>query len=110
MEPTMSERPQLAETEPVRALNHKTNALAFASMGVVFGDIGTSPLYALRETLAHSSSGQVVDRADVLGIVSLLIWALIIVVTLKYVVLLLRADNKGEGGILSLVNLVEAAT
>lgn len=106
----MSDRPQPATAGHATALGNNTNAVAFASMGVVFGDIGTSPLYALREALAHSSNGEAVARADVLGVVSLLIWALIIVVTLKYVVLLLRADNKGEGGILSLVNLVEAAT
>jgi KUP system potassium uptake protein len=83
--------------------------LAFASIGVVFGDIGTSPLYAMREALHHvTAGGGVADlRGAVLGVVSLLIWALILVVTVKYVILLMRADNKGEGGILSLVVLVE---
>ncbi len=81
--------------------------LAFASLGVVFGDIGTSPLYAMREALHHviASGGDL--RMSVLGVVSLLLWALFIVVTLKYVFMLMRADNKGEGGILSLVVLVE---
>ena len=81
--------------------------LAFASIGVVFGDIGTSPLYAMREALhpVVSAGGDV--RAAVLGVASLLIWALILIVTLKYVVFLMRADNRGEGGILSLVVLVE---
>src|SRR4029079_1440850 len=83
--------------------------LAFGSIGVVFGDIGTSPLYALREALAHSVEGNSIARADVLGIVSLLIWALLIVVTLKYVFLLLEADNRGEGGILALVTRLEHA-
>ncbi len=83
--------------------------LAFASIGVVFGDIGTSPLYALREALAHTAAGGAVAREDVLGIVSLLLWALIIIVTFKYIYLLMKADNKGEGGILSLVTLVEHA-
>ncbi|MBX3481012.1 MAG: potassium transporter Kup [Caulobacter sp.] len=79
-------------------------ALALGAIGVVFGDIGTSPLYAMREALAHSRSGGTSELA-VLGVVSLVIWALILVVTLKYVVLLMRADNKGEGGTLALMAL-----
>ncbi|CAN5146100.1 potassium transporter Kup [soil metagenome] len=82
--------------------------LAFASLGVVFGDIGTSPLYAMREALHHVIDAPGTNLRDsVLSVVSLLIWALILIVTLKYVVLLMRADNKGEGGILSLVVLVQ---
>ena len=81
--------------------------LAFASSGVVFGDIGTSPLYAMREALHPVVNAGGDLRLAVLGVVSLLLWALILVVGLKYVVLLMRADNKGEGGILSLVVLVE---
>jgi len=79
-------------------------ALAIGSIGVVFGDIGTSPLYAMREALAHSKSGGATELA-VLGVVSLVIWALFLVVTIKYVVLLMRADNKGEGGTLALMAL-----
>jgi KUP system potassium uptake protein len=81
--------------------------LAFASIGVVFGDIGTSPLYAMREALHHVVAAGGDLRLAVLGVVSLLLWALFIVVTLKYVIMLMRADNQGEGGILSLVVLVE---
>jgi KUP system potassium uptake protein len=81
--------------------------LAFASIGVVFGDIGTSPIYTMREALHHVVSAGVDLRLAVLGVVSLLLWALFIIVTLKYVVMLMRADNHGEGGILSLVVLVE---
>jgi KUP system potassium uptake protein len=81
--------------------------LAFASIGVVFGDIGTSPLYAMREALHPVVAAGGDLREAVLGVVSLLLWALFIIVTLKYVVLLMRADNRGEGGILSLVVLVE---
>jgi KUP system potassium uptake protein len=82
--------------------------LAFATLGVVFGDIGTSPLYAMREALHHVTDEGGLDlRSGVLGVVSLLIWSLLLVVTLKYVMLLMRADNRGEGGILSLVVLVE---
>jgi KUP system potassium uptake protein len=83
--------------------------LVFGSIGVVFGDIGTSPLYALREALSHAATGEAVSRLDVLGVVSLLLWSLIIIVTFKYVYLLMRADNKGEGGLLALVTLVEHA-
>ncbi len=81
--------------------------LAFATLGVVFGDIGTSPLYAMREALHPVVQAGGDLRLAVLGVVSLLIWALLIVVTLKYVFMLMRADNRGEGGILSLVVLVE---
>ena len=79
-------------------------ALVMGSIGVVFGDIGTSPLYAMREALHHTRTGVDTELA-VLGVVSLVIWALILVVTLKYVVLLMRADNKGEGGTLALMAL-----
>ena len=84
-----------------------TVKMAFATLGVVYGDIGTSPLYAMREALHPVVKAGGDLRMAVLGVVSLLIWALLIVVTLKYVVMLMRADNKGEGGILSLVVLVE---
>jgi KUP system potassium uptake protein len=82
--------------------------LALGAIGVVFGDIGTSPLYAMREALAHSRSGGTAPLA-VLGVVSLMTWALILVVTLKYVVFLMRADNKGEGGTLALMALARRA-
>ncbi len=81
-------------------------ALALGSVGVVFGDIGTSPLYAMREALAHSKGGGGGELA-VLGVVSLIIWALILIVTIKYVVFLMRADNKGEGGTLALMALAQ---
>jgi KUP system potassium uptake protein len=81
-------------------------ALAIGSCGVVYGDIGTSPLYALREALGHVKSDGI-ERGEVIGVVSLAIWALIIVVTLKYVVFIMSADNKGEGGTLSLMALVQ---
>ncbi|BCJ91152.1 putative potassium transport system protein kup 1 [Terrihabitans soli] len=80
--------------------------LTLGSLGVVYGDIGTSPLYALRESLLHA--GGAPTRVEVIGIVSLLVWALFLVVTLKYVALLLRADNHGEGGTLSLVTLAQS--
>ena len=82
-------------------------SLALGSIGVVYGDIGTSPLYALREAvLAATPTGIAPNDAVVLGILSLIIWALLLVVTAKYVLILLRADNKGEGGTLALMALV----
>ncbi len=82
--------------------------LALGSVGVVYGDIGTSPLYALREGL-HAAGRDGLTGDEVIGIVSLLIWTLILIVTLKYVVLILRADNRGEGGTLSLLALAQRA-
>jgi KUP system potassium uptake protein len=82
--------------------------LALGSVGVVYGDIGTSPLYAFREALAQTSHGGVTAPA-VLGVVSLALWALILVVTAKYVFFLTRAGNNGEGGVLSLMALAERA-
>ena len=84
-------------------------ALTLGSIGVVFGDIGTSPLYAFREAVAGAAHGQPVSRIIVLGVLSLILWALFIVVTAKYVLLLLRADNNGEGGTLSLTALATRA-
>jgi KUP system potassium uptake protein len=83
-------------------------ALSLGAVGVVYGDIGTSPLYALREAL-HHAAGDGLDRAEVLGVVSLLLWALILIVTIKYVLLLVRLDNQGEGGTLSLLALFQGA-
>jgi KUP system potassium uptake protein len=81
-------------------------ALTFGSIGVVYGDIGTSPLYALREAvLAAAGPGGAVTPEAVLGMLSLIFWSLIVVVTLKYVLILLRADNNGEGGTLALTAL-----
>jgi K+ transporter len=80
-------------------------ALAIGAIGVVFGDIGTSPLYALRECFSPAH-GIAVESDNILGIVSLLVWALSLIVCVKYLGFVLRADNKGEGGILALVSLV----
>jgi KUP system potassium uptake protein len=85
--------------------------LTLGCIGVVYGDIGTSPLYALREAVVAASGPTREDltRTATLGVVSLILWALIIVVTLKYVLLLLRADNNGEGGTLTLMALASRA-
>src|SRR5689334_13938161 len=84
-------------------------ALALGSVGVVYGDIGTSPLYAFREAVIAASGDQPVSRDTVLGVLSLILWALIVTVTIKYVLVLLRADNNGEGGTLSLTALAQRA-
>jgi KUP system potassium uptake protein len=80
-------------------------ALTVGSIGVVYGDIGTSPLYAFREAVSAATDTGPVLRETVLGVLSLIVWALIVVVTLKYILILLRADNNGEGGTLSLTAL-----
>lgn len=80
--------------------------LSLAALGIVYGDIGTSPLYALRESLHASEHGVVLSGANVLGVLSLIVWSLVLLVALKYVFILLRADNEGEGGILALMTLV----
>ncbi|MFN2101004.1 potassium transporter Kup [Altererythrobacter sp. MF3-039] len=80
-------------------------ALAVGAIGIVFGDIGTSPLYAFRETFAGAAN-VAIDRLHVLGVVSLIFWSMLIVVALQYVTILMRADNKGQGGSLALVALL----
>src|ERR1041385_2057648 len=84
-------------------------SLTLGSIGVVYGDIGTSPLYAFREAIVAATAGGEVTRASVFGVLSLIFWALIVIVTLKYVLLLLRADNNGEGGTLTLKALAQRA-
>lgn len=85
-------------------------ALTIGSIGVVYGDIGTSPLYALREAvIAAGGSADSVNPDAVIGVLSLILWALVVVVTLKYVLILLRADNHGEGGTLALMALAQRA-
>src|SRR5215211_7350320 len=80
-------------------------ALTLGSVGVVYGDIGTSPLYAFREAATAAAESGPIRREIVLGVLSMILWALILVVTIKYVLILLRADNNGEGGTLSLTAL-----
>ena len=84
-------------------------ALTIGAIGVVFGDIGTSPLYAFREALGQAASDGLA-YSEIIGVMSLMLWALIIVVTLKYVVFLMRADNDGEGGVLALLALAQRGT
>src|SRR6202011_4017068 len=78
--------------------------LALAALGIVFGDIGTSPLYALQAAFS-AENRLAVTQANVLGILSLFFWSLIVVVTVKYVLFVMRADNHGEGGVMALMVL-----
>ena len=80
-------------------------AAALAALGVVYGDIGTSPLYALKQ--AAKASGTLSPEI-IMGIASLILWSLILIVSLKYAILILRADNRGEGGIVALLALLNA--
>jgi KUP system potassium uptake protein len=102
-----------SEAETVEQSGHpgieqqSTKVLMLGALGVVYGDIGTSPIYAFREAL-HASPG-IDTRIHVLGVLSLIVWALTIIVTIKYVAFVLRADNKGEGGTLSLMSLARSA-
>ncbi len=88
---------------PAGSSGSRLPALVVGAIGVVYGDIGTSPLYTMRE--AFGLGGLPLDVATVLGVLSLVFWALLIVVTLKYVALIMRADNQGQGGVLALATL-----
>ncbi|WP_458237977.1 KUP/HAK/KT family potassium transporter, partial [Pseudomonas sp. P5_A2_2] len=79
--------------------------LTLAALGIVYGDIGTSPLYSLKEVFGSAHHPVAITPENVLGVLSLFFWSLIIVVTLKYVVFIMRANNKGEGGIIALMTL-----
>src|SRR5690606_38251590 len=83
--------------------------LVLAALGVVFADIGTSPLYALRECF-NPEHGVAVNEANILGLLSLILWSLVLIISIKYVGIVLRADNRGEGGVLALSTLVSTAT
>jgi KUP system potassium uptake protein len=103
--------PHASEAEAVSSHGHGKEgflALAIGSVGVVFGDIGTSPLYAMREALFHTREGTNAELA-IKGVISLVFWALVMIVTVKYVLFLMRADNKGEGGTLALMALAQKA-
>jgi KUP system potassium uptake protein len=83
-------------------------AATLGALGIVYGDIGTSPLYAFREAIKAASSGGSPSPEVVLGVVSLIIWSLILIISLKYAILILQADNRGEGGIVALLALLRA--
>jgi KUP system potassium uptake protein len=105
-----SEFPALSGADAGVSSQRRFWGLTLGSIGVVYGDIGTSPLYALRESvLAAVGSNAPAGEEVILGILSLIIWALILIVTIKYVLILLRADNNGEGGTLALMALAHRA-
>jgi KUP system potassium uptake protein len=97
---------------PAVVSGHQPSPLPFAitigALGVVYGDIGTSPLYALKEAAKAAAHGGDVTSSQVLGVVSLILWALILIISLKYAMLIMRADNRGEGGIVALLALLSA--
>src|SRR5215210_1114605 len=95
----MANRTQLQSSHP---------ALILAALGIVYGDIGTSPLYAVKATL-NPAHGIPLETSNVLGGISAIFWALMVVVSFKYVTLIMRADNKGEGGIMALLALASAS-
>ncbi len=100
-------------TDSRRAAGHRTSgmaALSVGALGVVFGDIGTSPLYALQTVFSADHHAVPVDRAGVYGVVSLVLWAITIIVSLKYVTFIMRADNDGEGGIMALIALLRGVS
>ncbi|HEX8668942.1 MAG TPA: potassium transporter Kup [Allosphingosinicella sp.] len=103
------ELPQAREPHPGHPPHGSLAKLTLGAIGIVFGDIGTSPLYAFRETFAGHHPLPV-DRLHILGVLSLIFWSMMIVVTLKYVIILMRADNKGEGGSLALLALISRKT
>ena len=90
------------------ATKQSTAALTLAAIGVVYGDIGTSPLYTLKEVFLPGT-GVLLNPTNLIGAVSTIFWALMLIVTLKYVILILRADNRGEGGALALTALAANA-
>jgi KUP system potassium uptake protein len=80
--------------------------LSLGALGVVYGDIGTSPLYAFRESFRGAGHEMAVTQPNVLGVLSLIVWSLLVIITVKYLAFVMRADNEGEGGILSLTSLL----
>ena len=95
-------------TPAARQGGHYLARLSLLALGVVYGDIGTSPLYAMREAF-HGPHGIAVTSGNVFGVLSLIFWSLILIVTIKYHVVIIRADNKGEGGVLALMALVNGS-
>src|ERR1700749_1837768 len=101
----------VASEAPRRAPVHHAGmaALTLAALGVVFGDIGTSPLYALQTVFSADNHAVKTTPDDVYGVLSLVIWSVTIIVSIKYVTFIMRADNDGEGGIMALIALIQRA-
>ena len=94
--------------DQVHEAKQTRSALALAALGIVYGDIGTSPLYAVKEVLHPARTASPLTRPTSSACVSLIFWALMIVVSVKYVLFIMRADNRGEGGIMALIALASA--
>ena len=101
--PTADSKP-VADAKPTD--RRSLPVLCLLALGIVYGDIGTSPLYAFKVAVMASVNGGVPAPAEVLGIFSLIVWSLLLIVSVKYVIFVMRADNHGEGGILALLALV----
>ena len=97
-------------SKPITAVHSRALPLgaSLGALGVVYGDIGTSPLYALREAVKAATAHGLSMAQSVLGVSSLIIWSLIVIISLKYAMLILRADNRGEGGIVALLAILRA--
>src|SRR6266705_912538 len=105
--PVVPQNPHPA-TPPAHPRGRYLARLSLLALGVVYGDIGTSPLYALREAF-HGPHSIPVTSDNVMGVLSLVFWSLVLVVTIKYHIVIIRADNKGEGGVLALMALVNGS-
>src|ERR1700676_4977051 len=99
---------KMGDASEKRTSSHSLAALALGALGVVYGDIGTSPLYTVKEIFT-GSGGIPLSQVNIVGVVSVIFWALMIVVSLKYVTLILRANNHGEGGIMALLALAASS-
>jgi KUP system potassium uptake protein len=98
----------VASKSAIDGLRTVPTAVTLGALGVVYGDIGTSPLYALKEAVKAASAGGAPTPEAVLGVVSLILWSLILIISLKYAILICRADNRGEGGIVALLAVLRA--
>ena len=95
----------MTHSTPATPRGRQLAVLTLGALGIVYGDIGTSPLYALRECF-HGPHGIAATPDNILGVLSLIVWSLILIISIKYLVFVMRADNGGEGGILALIALV----
>lgn len=105
--PASPQNPHHTATRGTDSQRRYLLALGLSALGVVYGDIGTSPLYAMRQAF-HGEHAIAVTSANVLGVLSLIFWSLLVIVSVKYLVYVMRADNKGEGGILALMAMVQS--
>src|SRR5881409_1101282 len=105
--PAAPQNPQMTSAQ-TRPKGRYLARLSLLALGVVYGDIGTSPLYALRDAF-HGLHAIPLTASSVMGVLSLIVWSLILIVTVKYHVVIIRADNKGEGGVLALMALVNGS-